>query len=369
MKTDSDSIYKLKRCTRCILPETMPFIEFDSVGVCNYCKNYKRVSLKPMQDLLSIADKIRRDDGRQDCMVMFSGGRDSSFLLHYVVKELNLHPLVFTYDWGMSTPIGERNAKKMCDILGVERIIIDKDKTRKRKYIAQNVKAWSKKPDLGMIPIFTAGDKAFFAEVNRLSKERGISTVFIGTNPLEKTDFKTGFCGIKPNFEAQQIHHLKRSGKRQLIRYYLKQYFGNPLYINSSLFDTIKAFFSFYDIKQEQVDLYHYVRWNEKKVNETLINTYQWEIDEETPTTWRIGDGTAAFYNYVYYTVAGFTENDTLRSNQIREGDMSRKEAQERVDEENRIRPKSMKWYFHTIGVDMEEVLHSVDGMKKLYPT
>ena len=31
-------------------------------------------------------------------------------------------------------------------------------------------------------------------------------------------------------------------------------------------------------------------------------------------------DGTAGFYNYVYHTVAGFTEHDTFRSNQIREG-------------------------------------------------
>lgn len=46
----------------------------------------------------------------------------------------------------------------------------------------------------------------------------------------------------------------------------------------------------------------------------------------DTNTTWRIGDGTAAFYNYVYYTVAGFTEHDTFRSNQIREGQMTREE-------------------------------------------
>ena len=32
----------LKRCTKCILPETYPFIHFDNQGVCNYCKNYKK---------------------------------------------------------------------------------------------------------------------------------------------------------------------------------------------------------------------------------------------------------------------------------------------------------------------------------------
>ncbi len=31
---------KIKRCSKCILPETMPYIIFDSKGVCNYCLNY-----------------------------------------------------------------------------------------------------------------------------------------------------------------------------------------------------------------------------------------------------------------------------------------------------------------------------------------
>lgn len=357
----------MKRCTKCILPETMPFIEFDSEGVCNYCNNYKKMILKPIDELRAIADAIRSEDGSQDCMVMFSGGRDSSYLLHYVVKELKLHPLVFTYDWGMSTPLGERNAQKMCDILGVERVIFDKYKVKKRTYISKNVKAWSKKPSLGMIPLFTAGDKAFFAEVNRLSKDRGLNTVFIGTNPLEKTDFKTGFCGVRPNFEAEQIHQLKAGGKGKLILYYLKQFIRNPSYINISLLDTIKAFFSFYDIKQNQIDLYHYVRWNEDIVNRTLKDEYQWEMDDETPTTWRIGDGTAAFYNYIYYNVAGFTENDTLRSNQIREGDLSREEALEKVNKENQTRPNSMRWYFKTINLDMERTIAAVDRIPKLY--
>ena len=28
------------RCLRCILPETIPYINFDENGVCNYCKEY-----------------------------------------------------------------------------------------------------------------------------------------------------------------------------------------------------------------------------------------------------------------------------------------------------------------------------------------
>lgn len=35
----------LKRCTRCILPETFPGIEFDEDGVCNYCRDYEPVKV------------------------------------------------------------------------------------------------------------------------------------------------------------------------------------------------------------------------------------------------------------------------------------------------------------------------------------
>lgn len=34
-------IHGIKRCTKFILPSTMPFIKFDDLGVCNYCRNYK----------------------------------------------------------------------------------------------------------------------------------------------------------------------------------------------------------------------------------------------------------------------------------------------------------------------------------------
>ncbi len=69
---------------------------------------------------------------------------------------------------------------------------------------------------------------------------------------------------------------------------------------------------------EEIDDVFDYWRWDEKVIESTLLNDYDWERATDTNTTWRIGDGTAAIYNYIYYTMAGFTEQDTFRSNQIR---------------------------------------------------
>ena len=43
-----------------------------------------------------------------------------------------------------------------------------------------------------------------------------------------------------------------------------------------------------------------------------------------TPAQHGVLIGTAAFYNYIYYTLAGVSEHDTFRSNQIKEGQITR---------------------------------------------
>ena len=87
----------------------------------------------------------------------------------------------------------------------------------------------------------------------------------------------------------------------------------------------------------------------------------------DTQTTWRIGDGTAAFHNYIYYTVAGFTEHDTFRSNQIREGDISREEALRLVADENRPRYPNVKWYLDAVDIEFEEAVKVVNAMPRMY--
>lgn len=55
-----------------------------------------------------------------------------------------------------------------------------------------------------------------------------------------------------------------------------------------------------------------------EKIEKVILEEYDWERAEGRDETWRIGDGTAPFYNYIYYKLAGFTEFDTFKSNQIR---------------------------------------------------
>jgi glutamine---fructose-6-phosphate transaminase (isomerizing) len=361
------SIKVLKRCVKCVLPETMPFIEFDKNGVCNYCNNYKKIELKGRVELEHELTRYKKGVSGSDCLVMFSGGRDSSYGLHYLKKELGMNPVAFSYDWGMITDLARRNQARLCGKLGVEQIIISADIRKKRDNIRKNILAWFKDPQLGMIPLFMAGDKQFNYHAGKICEKMNLDLTIQCGNMLERTEFKEGFGGININSDKNKFQGYSKTKKIGLLNYYLKNFLKNPSYINSSLVDTLLAFVSFYLIKHNYLYLYRYIKWEETEIDQILQSEYNWEISPDTTTTWRIGDGTAAFYNYIYYTIAGFSENDTFRSNQIREGVITREEAIKKVDKENRPRYDSIRWYCEVINMDFPDTLKKINKVNKLY--
>jgi hypothetical protein len=280
-----------------------------------------------------------------------------------------MNPIAFTYDWGMVTDLARRNQARICGKLGVEQIIVSADIAMKREYIRQNIEAWLKRPDLGMVPLLMAGDKQFYYYAHRLLEQTGAKIIFNGGNAFEKTEFKLGFCGILEGDTSGKgiLTGISRLNKVKLPLYYAKQYLLNPAYINSSLFDTLHAYYSSYLLPDAYVYFFQYIPWNEEEIVSLLRREYDWEVATDTNATWRIGDGTAAFYDYIYYTVAGFSEFDTFRSNQIREGLMTREEALWLVNEENIPRYESLEWYAKVVGFDLEEALDVIHGIPKMW--
>jgi hypothetical protein len=362
-------VSKLRRCTKCLLPETFPFISYDKEGVCNYCNNYKlRNQPRPLDDLFRLVEPYRSKDGSYDCIVPFSGGRDSTFMLHMIKKVLGLSPITFTYDWGMVTDLARRNIARVCGKLGVENIIVAADIAKKRSNIKKNILAWLKRPCLGTVPLFMAGDKYFFYYTNQLKKQTDVQLNIWGINNLENTDFKTGFAGVKPLFNKKRIYSLSMRGKLNFFMYVGKNLILNPSYFNSSNIDSLGSILSRYMFPQKDYySFFDYYQWNEKEIEELILNEYDWEKAIDTNSTWRIGDGTASFYNYIYYTVAGFSENDTFRSNQIREGLISREEGLKMIGEENMPRYENLKWYLDIVDLDYESTIKAINMIPKLH--
>ncbi len=264
----------------------------------------------------------------------------------------------------MVTDLARRNIARMCGVLGVQNVLVSADIRMKRENIRKNVSAWLKRPNLGVVPLFMAGDKHFYLRSSELKRQTGIQLNIWSVNPLENTDFKVGLCCLKPNFEMERVDQLSLTDKIRLLGYYGSAVMINPGYLNSSLQDTASAYFSCYlEPRRDFVSLFHHVVWDERFVNEVICDNYGFERATDSPSTWRIGDGTAPFYSYIYMIAKGFTEFDTFRSNQIREGQISRPEALAAILEENRPRADGLRWYLEMIGVDFNDAIRTVNRL------
>ena len=262
-----EKIYTLRRCTRCILPATMPFITFDKEGVCNYCLNHKKIQYQGNKSLENLISSYRKSKSNIDCIVAFSGGRDSSYGLHHVKRILKMNPIAYTYDWGLVTDLARRNQARIVGKLGVEHIIVSADITLKRNNIRKNILAWLKKPDLGMIPLFTVGDKQAEFYIDQVAKRTGTDLIIYCSGcELENDDFKASYCGVKNGSPGGILHNLSFIGRTKMAIYYGRQFLLNPQYFNSSIFDTAFAYFSTYIKRHKYIYFWHYIPWNEQKI-------------------------------------------------------------------------------------------------------
>jgi hypothetical protein len=358
----------LKRCTKCLLVETYPFMKFDAQGVCSYCRRWKSIQPKGARALEELVEPYRSKDGSPDVIVAFSGGRDSSYGLHYIKTVLKMNPVAFTYDWGMVTDLARRNQARICGKLGVEHIIRSANIQKKRRFIRKNVEAWLKKPELGMVTLFTAGDKEFYSHARQLRHETGIKLVVFSTgNMIEDTPYKTGLCGIDEDDHGMTLTGLSFRNEMALLWYYAKNYLKNPAYINESIWDTFYAYWCTFVVKDDFLYLFHYLPWVEEEIVGTIRREYDWEVATDTKSTWRIGDGSAAFYNYIYQTICGWSEDEVMLSNRIREGHITREQGLGLAEEYGKPRFPSIREYSQLVGFNCEEALTVINGTKKMY--
>jgi hypothetical protein len=279
-----------------------------------------------------------------------------------------MNPVAFTYDWGLVTDLARRNSARMCSELGIEHILRAADIPAKRRYIRKNIYAWLARPKLGMVPLFMAGDKMFYHYLRELRRETGIELVlFCAGNELERTDFKGGFAGVRESAHGQRLFGMSLHNKVSLLAWYTSQYLLNPRYFNESLVDTVRAYFSTFIATDDFTYLYHYLPWDENQINNTLAQEYGWEKTKNNENTWRIGDGYTSFINYIYHAVAGFSEYDTFRSNQIREELITREQALELVKKDNMPKMDVLYDFARNTGFNLEEVLVRINAIKKLY--
>jgi glucosamine--fructose-6-phosphate aminotransferase (isomerizing) len=356
----------MRRCTRCILPETFPGIEFDENGVCNYCTSYKPVNVFGEEEFKRVLSSYRNKGKKYDCIVPVSGGRDSAFVLHQIVIKYKIRAIAVMIDIGDHTPEAIQNIKRMAEILNVDYMVLKDEKAieNSKQNLKKNLHTWLKNPSINLIiPIITLGDKTMnwrlyeYAEKNKIPLIIGGTVV--GSSSFEQEHFKTGYLGVFP--DERGIYSTYDKIKLAILFGY--EYLKNPYYFHWSSFkEGLKGFYVYFFanlLKPKNVHMigfFDYIYWNEKEILATIIEDLNWKGVSDTTTTWRVHDKSSALYNYLYCKLVGFTEHDEMYSKMIRENQISRSESLERCISDHKPRIPSLMNIFKELEVNKEQM-------------
>ena len=353
------------RCSKCVLSDNTPHIVFDKDGVCNYCHTYEKFSYKGESELLQTLDAFRRPDSKYDCLVGLSGGRDSSYLLLRLVKDYGMKVLAVNYENPFTVPQAKANIENALKALNVDIVRFgDRNNLHKRTF-RNTVTAWFKRPSPALIPMACIGCKPAWVEMYRIAKKHDIHCMASGGNPFEVISFKREMVGISRDEDPRRaffkyIYSLREILKNSayfspsIILALMKAFlFGNPYSIGIRLFWP--------DITW--VELFNYVEWDEQEILSRIKSELDWDSPPELKSSWRFDCRVKHLVDFMYMKTLNMTDKDDFYAKMVREGLMTREDALQRLQNENRLYFDEIRLLLDQAGIQDTSILGELRGV------
>ncbi len=131
----------MQTCKRCVLDERFPGISFDAGGLCSVCRSAKAggdqrdEKEKNEQRFRKLIDS-HKGKSSYDCLVAFSGGKDSTYVLHLMKKKYGLNVLAYSFNNWFQSEGALRNIREVIGRLNIDHITITPAYDQFKKLIA-----------------------------------------------------------------------------------------------------------------------------------------------------------------------------------------------------------------------------------------
>lgn len=307
-----------QRCVNCIMDTTDPLIEFNEDGVCNHCikyqyyeQNYMLRGKEAQKQIDEMVAEIKRDGKNKeyDCIMGLSGGVDSSYLAYYASKVLGLRILVVHVDSGWNSELAVNNIENIIKVLELDlhTLVLDWNEIRdlQRAFFKSSV------PNCD-IP----QDHAFIASLYTEAKKFNLKHILNGGNMATESILPDAW-----GYDDSDLIHLKdihkKYGEIKLEAYPMISFFQKKI-----MFPMI------YGLKVHRP--LEYIDYNKEKVKRFLIEELGWR---DYGGKHYESSFTKFFQSYYLPEKYGFDKRLAHYSSLIVSGQMTRKEAIEKISE------------------------------------
>ncbi len=356
----------MKRCSRCILPENYPGITFDKDGVCNYCRNFEEPVYLGDDEFIKFVRSHRRPGQEFDCLLGISGGRDSSYLVYYLVKKLNLKVLGYFFDQWYIPEETKANIDRLVKMLDLN--LITEQSNLLKTCVKHHLISWFKRPSPAMIGMVCTGCRLGTDQgLIRTARRYNVPFLIYGGHPLEGSGFKLNLLKKNPH---------SRLGNLAVLGGYIREIARNPSWImnHRCLMTQVKEYtFHFSPIRRLTEKLkytkltssspfYRFIPWNEQEVVSTIERELGWKNPDYGESTWRTDCKISILKNYMYYKTLGFSDKDDGLSCLIRAGQITRAEGLERLAKENAFSEDFITRFLEEEGLSFEQLQQALDS-------
>ncbi|MFC1592684.1 N-acetyl sugar amidotransferase [Candidatus Omnitrophota bacterium] len=343
MITDCDVIIQedVKRCSKCILPSTFPDIKFDKNGVCNKChesdKKYIQRDYKALgEQLEKILYWVKAQNKRFDCIVPFSGGKDSSYVMYLCKKKYGLKVLAVNFNNGLRTIEALKNIEKITKKLDIAYVCYGPNWNLMKKLYRE----FLLKTGQFCFPC----DMGIWATVHKVAEQYHVPLIISGYSAqIESRDskiysysnklFKTITKGLVTNREMNDFLESTKAAR---------------------LFKRIKHFrLTRY---RRQISLPDYIVWDDKEIKRAITEELGWEKRADGSSD-HIDCLFAPIKGYLNVQKWGFGEKTTKFSAMIRSGELFRSEGLKLAEqEEKKDLSEIIARFIEMVGVNHEDL-------------
>ena len=361
----SNNKQKLKKCVKCQLPETYETIEFDKSGTCNICEESKKKENIDWEKRKLLLDRIieeNRGKYAYDCIIPFSGGKDSVFQVNYLMKEYKIKPLLVRFNHGFIRKTIQENVNKVLKKLGVDFIDFTPNWKIVKKVMLESFKrktdfCWHCHTGIYSYPI-------------RLALMYKVPLIFYGEPQAEFNtyyDYNTDGDGIDLENE-ERFNMIRTLGITAEDMHGMIDTPEDPVDKRDLMPYTFPDIKELEKLKYMPVSLGSFIPWDHHKNTEIIKKELGWKVDELEGVPDNInqhGEKIECFMqgtrDYVKFLKRGYSRVSQINSLNVRNKRISPDEAKEINEKHDGRKPPSLDIFLEYVGLSEKEFNEIVD--------
>jgi len=356
MTENLQPIKSLSYCARCCVPETQEGVGFDEFGICSACRSSEEKihidwTARELQLRAILAEAKSKSGNGYDCVLPISGGKDSFFQAHVLVKIYGLKPLAVTFNQNWVSETGFYNLQRCLEVFDLDHLQFTPARTLVNRLAKKSLSAigdscWHCHSGVGAFPLQVA--------------TRFKIPLLVWGESIAENDGRATYKQTGCKFDRDSFTKISaRLTSEEMIGGELSAKDLHPFELPSYGEISETGVWGLY--------LGDYLFWDDERQTEFIRDTYGWRETEMEGTYKGYKSAEcimSGVHDFTCYLKRGFGRSTWQASVDVRNGLLTKQEAFSLINHYDQERPEALDYYLKITGITESEFYETMNEKK-----